>query len=131
MLEIALNDTVEIVLIDEGFPYDVSHPFHMHGNDFYVVAMERHVKDPGNIGAKGAEGNSILRQTVMDMDKQGLIQRNLVDPPRKDTVSVPDGGFTIVRFLADNPGFWLMHCHMSWHNELGMGFVLKVSENVN
>ncbi len=62
------------------------------------------------------------------MDKSGRIRRNLIDPPRKDTASVPDGGFTVLRFLADNPGYWLFHCHMSWHNELGMGVVIKVGE---
>jgi len=41
-------------------------------------------------------------------------------------VPVPDAGFTVVRFLADNPGYWLTHCHMSWHNHLGMGFIIKV-----
>ena len=61
------------------------------------------------------------------MDRQGLIKRNLVDPPFKDTVSVPDSGFTIIRFHADNPGYWLLHCHMSWHNHLGMALVIKVS----
>ncbi len=42
-------------------------------------------------------GNHILRQTVIDLDESGEIPRNLADPPRKDTVSVPDGGFTIIR----------------------------------
>ena len=60
------------------------------------------------------------------MDERGEIKRNLVNPPLKDTVMVPDGGFTVLRFLADNPGYWLVHCHMSWHNHLGMGFVIKV-----
>lgn len=32
------------------------------------------------------------------MDRAGLIRRNLEDsPPLKDTVSVPDAGFTIIR----------------------------------
>jgi hypothetical protein len=30
------------------------------------------------------------------------------------------------RFLADNVGYWLVHCHMSWHNHLGMAIILKV-----
>ena len=60
------------------------------------------------------------------MDNRKEIKRNLVNPPIKDSVVVPDGGFTIIRFLADNPGYWLVHCHMSWHNHLGMGFVVKV-----
>ncbi len=70
----------------------------------------------------------MFRQQVISMDKSGRIRRNLLDPPRKDTASVPDGGFTVLRFLADNPGYWLFHCHMSWHNELGMGVVIKVGE---
>ena len=66
------------------------------------------------------------KDAVVSMDKRGEIKRNLINPPIKDTVVVPDGGFTVIRFLADNPGYWLMHCHMSWHNHLGMGFVIKV-----
>ena len=44
----------------------------------------------------------------------------------KDTVSVPDAGFTLIRFLANNPGYWLLHCHMSWHNHVGMAVVIQV-----
>ena len=64
----------------------------------------------------------------MEMDEAGKIRRNLEDPPLKDTVTVPDAGFTVLRFHADNPGFWLFHCHMAWHNHLGMGFVLQVGD---
>jgi Multicopper oxidase. len=47
---------------------------------------------------------NITRQDVIDMDAKGLIRRNLKDAPLKDTVTVPDGGFTIIRFHATNPG---------------------------
>jgi hypothetical protein len=49
-------------------------------------------------------------------------------PPLKDTVSVPSRGYTVVRFRADNPGFWLMHCHFEWHMAVGMGLVLQVGD---
>ena len=62
------------------------------------------------------------------MDRRGDIRRNLESPPVKDTVGVPDGGFTIIRFLADNPGYWLVHCHMSWHNHNGKAFVVRVGD---
>jgi len=52
-LEVDLGDVVELVLIDEGLPYDVSHPFHMHGHAFFVVAMQRRAGQPNNFGAKG------------------------------------------------------------------------------
>ena len=63
----------------------------------------------------------------MDLNKSGKIIRNLINPPMKDTVSVPDAGFTLIRFLANNPGYWLLHCHMSWHNHVGMAVVLQVT----
>ena len=64
---------------------------------------------------------------VKKLNEEGKIKRNLKDPPRKDTIAVPDAGFTVMRFKADNPGFWIMHCHMSWHNHIGMAVVLQVN----
>lgn len=63
----------------------------------------------------------------------------------KDTISIPSKGFTIFRFKATNPGFWLLHCHfgrfcnflnfdeinennLEWHMAVGMGLVLQVGE---
>ena len=60
VLEVELGEVVELVLIDEGVPYDVSHPFHIHGYNFFVVAMERNVSDPTNIGPTGVEGEQTL-----------------------------------------------------------------------
>lgn len=49
-------------------------------------------------------------------------------PPLKDTVAIPSKGFAIVRFKADNPGFWFMHCHIAWHLNAGMALVVQVGE---
>ena len=68
------------------------------------------------------KGNWISRKTVEDMNNKGEILKNLVNPPLKDNVAVPDAGFTVVRFVADNVGYWLFHCHMNWHNHLGENF---------
>ena len=126
MLEVGLGDVVEILLIDEGRAFDVSHPFHLHGHSFYVVAMERHGLNSSHIGPDPGNGNFIYKEYVEDLNDRNMISKNLVDPPLKDTVAVPDAGFTIIRFLADNVGYWLFHCHMSWHNHLGMGLIIKV-----
>lgn len=74
-----------------GVPYDANHPFHLHGYQFRVVAMEK-------------IGSNITAAEVKELDKQGLINRRLTRAPLKDTVTVPDGGYTIVRFYANNPG---------------------------
>ncbi|XP_060526823.1 uncharacterized protein LOC132702294 isoform X2 [Cylas formicarius] len=114
--EIPLNSVVELVLIDEGFAYDANHPLHLHGYAFRVVAMER-------------MGMNVTVDDVKKRDEAGLIKRNLLDAPLKDTVTVPDGGYTIVRFEANNPGYWIFHCHIEFHAEIGMALVLKVGEN--
>ena len=30
---------------------------------------------------------------------------------------------------ANNPGVWLMHCHISWQNAIGMGVVFRVGRH--
>ena len=63
------------------------------------------------------------------MDKKGALKRNLVNPPIKDTVTIPSGGYTIFRFYAENPGVWFMHCHVEFHSEAGMSLVFKVGSD--
>lgn len=111
-----LGSLVELILVDKGFTFDANHPFHLHGHSFYVVAMQR-------------VGSFVRLEDVEEMDRKGLIKRNLVNPPLKDTVTVPDGGFTVVRFVADNPGYWLFHCHIDFHAELGMALIFKVGDH--
>ncbi|KAI1492621.1 hypothetical protein F5X96DRAFT_677585 [Biscogniauxia mediterranea] len=45
---------------------------------------------------------------------------NLENPMRRDTVTVPAFGHVVIRFAADNPGVWALHCHVAWHMEGGM-----------
>ncbi|CAL7934818.1 unnamed protein product [Xylocopa violacea] len=116
VLRVKLDSVVEIVLVDEGFAYDANHPFHLHGYQFRVIAMER-------------VGKNVTVQRVKALDEKGNIRRNLDRAPLKDTVTVPDGGFTIVRFHANNPGYWLFHCHIEFHAEVGMSLIFKVGEH--
>lgn len=41
VLQVQLNSTVELIIVDEGYMYDANHPFHLHGHHFRVVGMER------------------------------------------------------------------------------------------
>ena len=49
-------------------------------------------------------GTNVTVTQIKEMDRNGLIERNLINAPIKDTAPVPDGGYTIVRFFANNPG---------------------------
>uniref|UniRef100_A0A182N4J6 Multicopper oxidase n=1 Tax=Anopheles dirus TaxID=7168 RepID=A0A182N4J6_9DIPT len=115
VIQIPLHATVEMVMIDEGFTFDANHPFHLHGHAFRVVGMDR-----------------VSRNTTVEdirrMDEEGRLPRRLKRAPIKDTVTIPDGGYTIIRFIANNPGYWLFHCHIEFHAEIGMSLVLKVGD---
>jgi L-ascorbate oxidase len=72
---------------------------------------------------------SISLETIKEMDQMGLLKRNFDRPPIKDTVTIPAGGYTIIRFIADNPGIWFFHCHLDFHSEVGMALLLKVGKD--
>lgn len=80
-----------MILIDKGFAYDANHPFHLHGHSFRVIGMEK-------------VGKNVTVDKIVELDEKNLLLRNLENPPIKDTVTVPDGGYTIIRFVASNPG---------------------------
>jgi laccase len=35
-------------------------------------------------------------------------------------------GYTVIRFVANNPGVWATHCHIDAHAASGMFFALRV-----
>ncbi|KAG8840014.1 hypothetical protein FRC20_005838 [Serendipita sp. 405] len=47
---------------------------------------------------------------------------NYVNPPRRDVTPSATGGITI-RFTADNPGPWILHCHIDLHLDAGLAVV--------
>lgn len=89
---------------------DKGHPFHLHGHDFQVLATHT----PSRIGAF---------EQYNPFDESSLASAgdlNFDNPVTKDTVYVPSMGFAVLRFQADNPGLWLFHCHVLWHEAVGM-----------
>lgn len=82
--KVAFNSTIELVLQDTNLLTVESHPFHLHGYNFFVVGSGIGNFDP----------------------KKDPAKFNLVDPPERNTVGVPTGGWTAIRFRADNPGYF-------------------------
>ena len=64
--------------------------------------------------------NNSLSKAEMERIHSLGIDYNFDKPVLKDTTIVHDGGFTVIRFLSDNPGWWSFHCHLSFHLEAGM-----------
>lgn len=49
---------------------------------------------------------------------------NFVNPPRRDVVLLPANGYVAIAFKPDNPGAWLMHCHIAWHASAGKSHLI-------
>ncbi|KAJ3513771.1 hypothetical protein NLJ89_g2768 [Agrocybe chaxingu] len=70
------------------------HPIHLHGHVFDVVR---------------SAGSSVY---------------NYANPIKRDVVSIGQAGDNVtIRFTTDNPGPWIMHCHIDWHLEIGLSVV--------
>lgn len=72
------------------------HPFHLHGHKFHIFEMGQ-LLDQRSINNTDIE--KILKKHNNKLNKKIY---NL--PPSKDTVLVPQSGYVILRFKADNPG---------------------------
>ncbi|VFQ96026.1 unnamed protein product [Cuscuta campestris] len=100
------NSTVDVVLQNANTMNpnnSETHPWHLHGHDFWVL---------------GYGDGKFNRST-------DPVKFNLVDPVMKNTVPVHPYGWTAFRFKADNPGAWLFHCHLDAHFYMGMGVVFE------
>ncbi|XP_004500522.2 laccase-12-like [Cicer arietinum] len=106
--KLKFGSRVQIVLQDTSIVTGENHPTHLHGYDFYIVAQGFGNFDPKKDSAKF----------------------NLVDPPKRNTVAVPVNGWSVIRFVADNPGAWIMHCHLDVHINWGLATVLLVENGV-
>jgi FtsP/CotA-like multicopper oxidase with cupredoxin domain len=46
--------------------------------------------------------------------------------PWRDTVMVDPADTVEIAFVADNPGLWMLHCHVLEHQDAGMMAVVAV-----
>ncbi|KAF8806820.1 laccase 3 precursor [Phlegmacium glaucopus] len=70
------------------------HPIHLHGHSFDVIRSA------------------------------GSSEYNFVDPVRRDVVNTGLVGDNVtIRFVTDNSGPWILHCHIDWHLNLGLAVV--------
>lgn len=133
---IPFNKTVQVVAMNLGPGAFGLHPVHLHGHSFHVmkIGYPPFYNDTGAIcrWPKGAQHPSCLSTEDIESGngtgfatahwKHGLVPSlNFDRPVRKDTVIIPPGGYAVLRFRTDNPGWWHMHCHMAHHLMSGMG----------
>ncbi|KAJ2434405.1 ferroxidase fet3 [Coemansia sp. RSA 2522] len=103
---------LEVVEIVINNPAIEDHTFHFHGHNVQVIET-------------GPFGNS----STIDREP---VPRILSGPwPMwRDTVQVRAFEFIRVRFRADNPGVWFLHCHLAVHMYNGLAVVLIEAPDV-
>ena len=67
-----------------------AHPIHLHGHDFVIL------------------GQGSTTYDVATTPKTF----NYNNPPRRDVALLPQNGYLAIAFRPDNPGVWLVHCHI-------------------
>ncbi|EME41042.1 hypothetical protein DOTSEDRAFT_178384 [Dothistroma septosporum NZE10] len=101
-IDIVLND------LDED-----SHPFHLHGHVFWVLSSFSSTFNWGSYNP------------YEDLEPPAG-EYKISTAVKKDTFYVPRRGYAVLRFRADNPGLWLFHCHVLWHQASGMAMAFDI-----
>jgi FtsP/CotA-like multicopper oxidase with cupredoxin domain len=117
---------------------DFSHPVHLHGHSFYVVEVGHGTYDESsgtlmqNSDTVSCESTLCMKPTWRDnMAPDFSSYINITSDKlnntaiRKDTVIVPAGGYVVIAFQADNPGYWFLHCHIEVHQLAGMALIIQ------
>ncbi|KAJ5326232.1 uncharacterized protein N7506_009334 [Penicillium brevicompactum] len=103
------NAVVEIIINNQDTG---SHPFHLHGHNFQLVS-----RSP----SYGASFYDLVDGDPVPYDASEQPSSGFPKfPARRDTVVAPPQGNMVLRFVADNPGVWLFHCHIDWHMSQGL-----------
>lgn len=137
------NDTVHFVLTNMGTGKGWGHPVHLHGHSLELLKLgfPTYERISGNITTENEEIRCISRRNYVNGgdyctsstwsdpswangNAPGL---NLVNPPLKDTVVIPRGGYVVIRIRANNPGLWLLHSFGDYQTSYGMSLMLNES----
>ena len=132
----SFNKTIRFVLSSVGEEVNAgggfTHPMHLHGHHFQVVAIGygSYNESNGFLVSRNEDiqcGDSLCSSprwsdgelpTFSASDKVVL----------KDTIIVPAGGYVVIQFRSDNPGFWFLHCHIVPDLIEGMAVVVNEVE---
>jgi hypothetical protein len=112
-------------------PNVATHPVHLHGHSFFVTKIGYPPYDESG-AIVGMNPNLTQPEadptcgpadwTNGERPSDILVDRRTV---RKDVIIVPAGGYVVIEVLADNPGWWFLHCHIDAHSSNGMAIAVS------
>ncbi|POM76530.1 Hypothetical protein PHPALM_6211 [Phytophthora palmivora] len=107
---------IEVVLVND---MNEQHPFHLHSHSPWVI------------GSGTASIDEIRNNTLSGLKLEGAMTRDVytVPPCTYDASGACiDVGYLVLRFTADNPGVWILHCHIDWHMDAGLSMIFVEGE---
>ena len=98
--DMGTNQTIWLVFNNN---MSFSHPMHLHGRQFLLLAE----------GVGAWDGRTIVRPT---------------NPLRRDTHIVQGNGYMVIQLSGNDAGVWPFHCHIAWHLTSGMNVNLVLNK---
>ena len=136
------NVTVRLVISSIGEERKSIHSLHIHGHSVHVLKF--------GYGEYSSENGSLLGSSrdltcTKDGDDFNTLDKIRCPNPRfrysnmsfsldkftvrKDTFILPAGGYVVVQFRSNNPGYWFFQCYIELYNRQGMSMIIR--EGVN
>ncbi|CEG41127.1 hypothetical protein F443_08110 [Plasmopara halstedii] len=111
------NAHVEVVVVNET---PDQHPFHLHAHSPWIIGSGR------------ASRENILGNNFTALRLENPMQHDVFTVPECETDAegaCQDLGYVVFRMNADNPGVWMMHCHIEWHFVIGLGMLFVEAQD--
>jgi len=121
VFEVLEGEVVQIILQNQKlFSTCFGHPWHVHGHSFHVVGHGPDKYDP-------VKDHALIEDNVKNKRKmqfRDTVMTNGDQTSGVEEVGPAYCGWTAIRFVANNPGVWLSHCHVTPHMLMGKRFVI-------
>ncbi|UJR37268.1 hypothetical protein I4U23_029977 [Adineta vaga] len=114
LIDIVLQNTVATNGVCE------THPFHLHGHKFWIHSMGSGMYNSA-IDSTPDIDNPVFRDSLTLY----ATSYDHLTPNRSVSNYLKPCGWIKLRFIADNPGLWLLHCHIGSHLFMGMSVLIK------
>ncbi|OWZ19320.1 hypothetical protein PHMEG_0006454 [Phytophthora megakarya] len=114
--QLEYGNHVEVVVVNS---MNEQHPFHLHSHAPWVV------------GSGQASAEDVYDNNLPPSKLQGAMLRDVYTVPpctTDENDQCINVGYVILRFTADNPGVWMMHCHIDWHMDIGLSMIYVEGE---
>jgi FtsP/CotA-like multicopper oxidase with cupredoxin domain len=118
LVDIVIQNTVALNGVCE------SHPFHLHGHKFWL-----HSYGTGMYDKSSSESVPIAYPVLRDTVILYASEYAYFTLNRNSSNHRKPCGWIKLRLMADNPGIWMLHCHIGAHAFMGMNVLLK--EGIN